>query len=223
MLVQPGAARLAVAGFAHLHRLYAPAGVSEPVFYYDFQSPYSYLAAHRVDDVLAVPARWQPIAFGPLVMAIGKVPWSWDEGPARDARKRECEARAAELGLTLEWPRDWPKGTYSILALRAALVAEEAGLLREFSRAAYRQGLGLGRDLTDLDVVLEAAREAGVDADDIREGVGRPEIKERLRAVTEAARERGVTGVPTVAVGETLFWGDDRLEDAARALGATAA
>jgi 2-hydroxychromene-2-carboxylate isomerase len=191
---------------------------TEPVFFYDFSSPYSYLSAHRVDELLPVPARWQPILFGALIIDIGKEPWSWIEGPAREQRMRECEQRAAALGLPLSWPRDWPKGTYSVLVLRAALVAEEQGKLREFSLAAYRQGLGLGRDLTELDVVLEAAAEAGVDREALRAGVQRADIKQRLREVTDAARELGVTGVPTVAVGEELFWGDDRLTEAARAL-----
>src|SRR4051812_25498220 len=125
-----------------------------PTFFYDFSSPYSYMSAHRVDEVLPAPPRWQPILFGSLIQAIGKVPWSMREGAARDAQMRECEDRAAALGLSLRWPREWPLGTYSVLVLRAALVAEELGRLREFSLAAYRQGFGLGRDLTDLDVVL---------------------------------------------------------------------
>jgi 2-hydroxychromene-2-carboxylate isomerase len=194
--------------------------MTEPIFFYDFSSPYSYLSANRVDDVLPAPARWQPILFGGLIMAIGKEPWSWHEGPARDARMRECEQRADALGLPLSWPRDWPKGTYSILVLRAALVAEELGRLREFSLAAYRAGLGLGRDLTDLDVVLEVADQAGVDREAVADGVQTAPIKERLREATDAARELGVTGVPTVSVGDELFWGDDRLKDAAAAVAA---
>lgn len=189
-----------------------------PVFFYDFSSPYAYLSAHRVDQVLPVEPRWQPILFGSLIQAIGKVPWSMREGTARDEQMRECEQRAAALGLPLSWPRGWPTETYSVLVLRAALVAEELGLLREFTLAAYRQGLGLGRDLTDLDVVLEAAEEAGVDAAAVRAGVERPDIKERLRRVTGEAQELGVTGIPTVYTGEQLFWGDDRLSDAAAAL-----
>jgi 2-hydroxychromene-2-carboxylate isomerase len=190
----------------------------EPVFFYDFSSPYSYLAAHRVDDVLPVPARWQPILFGALITAIGKEPWSWHKGPARDARMRECEQRAAALGLPLQWPRDWPLGTYSILVVRAALVAEELGRLREFSLAAFRNGLGLGRDLTELDVVLEAAEEAGVDRGAVSDGVADPRIKQRLRDATDAAVALGVTGVPTISAGGELFWGDDRLEEAAAAV-----
>ena len=189
-----------------------------PVFFYDFSSPYAYLSAHRVDQTLPVVPRWQPIMFGALIQAIGKVPWSMREGPDRDAQMRECEERAAALGLPLQWPRGWPTETYSVIVLRAALVAEELGLLREFSRAAYRQGLGLGRDLTALDVVLEAASEAGVEEVAVREGVERAEIKERLRRVTDEARELGVTGIPTVYAGGELFWGDDRLADAAAAI-----
>jgi 2-hydroxychromene-2-carboxylate isomerase len=192
--------------------------MTEPIFFYDFSSPYSYLSAHRIDELLPLRPRWQPILFGALITAIGKEPWSWQEGPARDAQMRECEERAAALGLPLQWPRDWPKGTYSLLAPRAALVAGELGRLREFSLAAYRQGLGMGRDLTDLEVVLEAADEAGIDRDAVAEGVQTPRIKQRLREATDAARELGVTGIPTVSVGAELFWGDDRLEDAVHAI-----
>ncbi|HXB14136.1 MAG TPA: DsbA family protein [Solirubrobacteraceae bacterium] len=192
--------------------------MTEPVFFYDFSSPYAYMSAHRVDEVLPVAPRWQPIMFGALIQSIGKVPWSMHDGAARDAQMRECEQRAAALGLPLRWPRGWPTDTYSVLVLRAALVAAELGLLREFSLAAYRQGLGLGRDLTDLDVVLEAAEEAGLEPAAVQEGVARKDIKERLRRVTDDARELGVTGIPTVYAGGALFWGDDRLTDAAEAL-----
>jgi len=192
--------------------------MSEPTFYYDFNSPYAYLAAHRVDEVLPVRPRWQPIAFGALIRQIGKVPWSLQPGAERERRLRECERRTAALGLPLRWPDGWPDRNYSILVLRAALVAAEHDRLREFSRAAFRRGLGEGGDLRDPDTVLACARDAGVDPDLVAAGVQRPEIKERLRAATDAALTRGVTGVPTVAVGDELFWGDDRLEDAAASL-----
>ncbi len=196
------------------------AAMPAPAFYYDFSSPYAYLAAHRVDDLLPVRPAWEPIAFGALIRQIGKVPWSLQPGPERERRLRDCERRTAALGLPLRWPDGWPDGNYSILVLRAALVAAEHDRLREFSRAAFRRGLGEGGDLRDLDTVLACARDAGVDPEIVAAGVERPEIKARLRAATDAALARGVTGVPTVAVGDELFWGDDRLEDAAAALSA---
>jgi 2-hydroxychromene-2-carboxylate isomerase len=195
--------------------------VAQPVFFYDFSSPYAYLAAHRVDGLLAVPPRWQPIAYGLLIREIDKVPWSMSAGAEREEQMRECERRAAALALPLRWPRGWPVETYSLAALRAALVAEEAGRLREYSLAAYRQSFGLARDLSDIEVVLDAAREADVDRTAVREGLERADIKERLRRATEDALRRGVTGIPTVAVDGTLYWGEDRLVDAAAALGHT--
>ena len=48
---------------------------SDPVFYFDVSSPYAYLAAHRVDDVLGVRTRWQPIVFGVVFQAAGRLPW----------------------------------------------------------------------------------------------------------------------------------------------------
>jgi len=195
--------------------------MSEPTFYYDFNSPYAYLAAHRVDDVLPVRPRWQPIAFGALIRQIAKVPWSLQPGPERERRLHDCEQRAAALGLPLSWPDGWPDRNYSILVLRAALLAAEQDRLREFSLAAFRRGLGEGGDLRDLDTVLACARDAGLDAYAVARGVEQPEIKQRVRDATDSAIARGVTGVPTVAVGDELFWGDDRLEDAAAALAAT--
>ena len=52
---------------------------------------------------------------------------------------------------------------------------------------------------------------------EVRDGIERPEIKERLKSNTEQALARGVTGIPTVAIGDELFWGDDRLDEAAAA------
>jgi 2-hydroxychromene-2-carboxylate isomerase len=192
--------------------------MSGPTFYYDFNSPYAYLAAHRIDDVLPIRAHWRPIAFGALIRQIGKVPWSLQGDPERERGVRECEQRTAALGLPLSWPEGWPDRNYSILVLRAALIAADHDRLREFSLAAFRRGLGEGGDLRDLDTVLACARDARIDTDAVARGVEEPEVKQRLRDATDAAIARGVTGVPTVAVGDELFWGDDRLEDAAAAL-----
>jgi 2-hydroxychromene-2-carboxylate isomerase len=104
--------------------------------------------------------------------------------------------------------------------LRAALVADERGRLREFSVTAFRKSFVESRSLAELDNIVAAAGEAGLEPDEVREGIERSEIKERLKKNTEEALERGVTGIPTLAVGDELFWGDDRLEEAAAALAA---
>jgi 2-hydroxychromene-2-carboxylate isomerase len=185
------------------------------VFFFDYSSPYAYLAAMRIDDVLP-GATWRPIAFGPLIRQIGKVPWSLR--PGREAGMREVEERAAERGLPpVRWPPGWPDASYSLLPLRAALVAEVHGKLRQFSFAAFRLMFAEGRTLDAPQPVLEAAAAAGLNPDAVAVRLENPEIKARLREYTDDAVARGVTGIPTVAVGGALFWGDDLLETAAAA------
>jgi 2-hydroxychromene-2-carboxylate isomerase len=187
-----------------------------PVFYYDLNSPYAYLAAARVDEVLPEP-EWRPIAFGVIVKREGKIPWSFDE--RREAGLAEIARRAAERGLPpVTYPEGWPRESYSLDRLRAALVAEEQGRMKEFTIASFELMFVESHAMMDEDDLLEAARRSGVDPDAVREGIGRQEIKDRLRAYTDDAFDRGVRGVPTVAIGDDLFWGDDRLEAAAAAL-----
>jgi 2-hydroxychromene-2-carboxylate isomerase len=183
-------------------------------FYYDLNSPYAYLAAHRVDDVLPGEVEWVPIAFGPLLVATQRVPWSLR--PGREEGMRECERRAAERGLPpIVWPEGWPAETYSVDAARAALVAKRQGREREVSKALFAQVFAEGRRLDDPAILDAAGEDAGLPG--LREAVNDDAVKRELRALTDDAIARGVTGVPTVEVGGELYWGDDRLDEAAAA------
>ena len=186
------------------------------VFYYDFNSPYAYLAAERIGDLIP-DAEWRPIAFAILLSKLGRLESVLDQlDPAPVAA--EIAKRAGDRGLPpFAPPKTWPLGTWSLVPLRAALVADERGRLREFSRAAYRKSFIESRSLADLDSVLAAAREVGLEPDEVRVGIERPEIKQLLKGNTDEALARGVTGIPTVVVGEALFWGDDQLDEAAAA------
>lgn len=187
------------------------------VFYYDFNSPYAYLAAERIGDLIP-DAEWRPIAFAILLSKLGRLEGVLERlNPAPIAA--EIAERAGDRGLPpFAPPEAWPVGTWSLVPLRAALVADERGRLHEFSRAAYRTSFVESRSLAELDNVLAAAREAGLEPDEVRDGIERPEIKARLKDNTEEALARGVTGIPTVAIGDELFWGDDHLDEAAASI-----
>lgn len=188
-------------------------------FLYDLSSPYAYLAAARIDGLLPA-AQWRPVSVGVMFRALAKVPWSLQ--PGREEGMREVERRAADRGLPpVRWPHGWPDETYSLAPLRLALVADEQGRLRELTLAAFEIEFAEGRVLGEADALADAAGRAGLDLGDggVEAAVQRPEIKERLRANTDDAVGRGVTGVPTIVVGERLFWGDDQLEAAVAAAG----
>ena len=193
----------------------------DATFYFDYNSPYVYLALQRIDELIP-GASWKPIAYPILLHQLGKL----EEAMGRDRRGALAEARrrATERGLPpLNLPEGFPNETWSFAPVRAGLFAEEQGRLREFSHAIGRKLFVEGRSLADLENVLAAAAEAGLDPQEVAEAIERPEIKERLKRHTDEALARGVSGIPTVAIGDQLFWGDDHLEEAAAAAQATAA
>jgi 2-hydroxychromene-2-carboxylate isomerase len=102
--------------------------------------------------------------------------------------------------------------------MRVATFAQQAGRAVAFSLAAFRQAFAGGKDLGDVDNVLIAAAACELHPNAVLKAIDLQSTKDRLRAATDEAYERGVRGVPTVAVGDELFWGDDRLEEAAAAL-----
>lgn len=202
-------------------------------------SPYSWFAAERIERLLP-QARWRGVLAGAVFKQNGRVSWGLTQ--RRAGGIADCDVRAAKHGLgPIEWPDPWP--TSDLLVARAMAFCERAGarsrgdladglageqahgedaghssqLLKAYALAAMRLAFLEGADLGELDAVLEAGRRAGIDERELRDGMQDPAAKDVLRAVTDEALAAGVFGVPSVLVGGTLFWGDDRLKDAATA------
>lgn len=188
---------------------------SAPRFFVDVGSPYAWLAAERVERVLGVDVVWEPVLLGAVFAVRGFGSWSLTEARADGISEVEWRARSYGLG-PVRWPEPWPGNM--LLAMRAATAAGEAGSARAFLLAALRLGFVHGRDLSDPAAVADAASTAGIEGDELLAAASTPEVKAALRARTESAIALGVRGVPTVLVGDRAFWGDDRLEDAGRAL-----
>jgi 2-hydroxychromene-2-carboxylate isomerase len=195
--------------------------VSErPVFYFDLGSPYAYFAAERITTLFekagAEAAEWQPILLGGLFKRFGRS--SWGQGPNREDGMRECERRAEAYGLPpIRWPDPWPGDM--LTAMRAATFAKQLGRTVSFSLAAFRQAFAAGRDLSQPDNVFIAAASAELHPRALETAIASRGVKDELRAATDRAGDLGVFGVPSVLVGDEVFWGDDRLEEAAAAAG----
>lgn len=175
----------------------------EALFFYDLGSPYAWLAAERIDAMFSRPVRWVPVLLGAIFRATGR--GSWAQTGVRPAGVAEIERRAEARGLPpLRWPDPWPND--GLHAMRVAAHADSP----DFALAAFRIHFTEGLALSDPANVALAAE---------RTGVALAEDKARLRANTDRALSLGVFGVPTVVVGEELFWGDDRLEEAAASVG----
>jgi 2-hydroxychromene-2-carboxylate isomerase len=102
--------------------------------------------------------------------------------------------------------------TDTSLALRAALVAKDEGRFPEYHFPAYRHRWAEPRDLSEPEAVHELLGNAGLDADAALERAQSEEIGLRLERDTKDVIERGAFGVPTIFVGDEMFWGNDRFE-----------
>jgi 2-hydroxychromene-2-carboxylate isomerase len=191
---------------------------TEPIdLYFDVGSPYAYLASERIERVLGGAVEWRPVLLGGLFKLTGRSSWALGDFERRRRGMAEIERRAAAHGLPpLRWPDPWPDDY--LAAMRLATWAAAQGRARDFARAAMRAAFVGGRHLGDVEAALDSAAAIGLDRDAARAALSDRAVKDALRAATDAAHARGVFGVPTVAVGDELFWGDDRLEDAAAAL-----
>ena len=176
--------------------------MERPLFFYDLGSPYAWLAAERIDALLPVEPVWVPVLLGGIFKATGRS--SWAQTDALAAGIAEIERRAASRGLPApRWTAPWPNDGLHAMRVAAALDS------RAFALAAFRVQFVEGLPLSDPENVALAAARVGADP---------VEDKVRLRANTDHALSLGVFGVPTVAAGGEIYWGDDRLEEAASAL-----
>jgi len=187
-------------------------------FYYDLGSPYAYLSAERISGLFTEAGleqpEWRPILLGGLFGRFGRD--SWANGPGRAEGIAEVERRASAYGLPpISWPDPWPGNT--LTAMRVAIFAKQTGRTVSFSLAAFRQAFAAGRDLTDPDNVMIAGAACELHPRALAKAVGTEIVKSALREATDEAAALGVEGVPAVVVGEQVFWGDDRLEQAVEA------
>jgi 2-hydroxychromene-2-carboxylate isomerase len=160
------------------------------------------------------PVRWQPVLLGGLFKLTGRSSWALGDYRRRQVGMAEIERRTRSYGLPpMRWPDPWP-GDY-LQAMRACTFAFAVGRGREFAMQAFRNAFQRGVDLTVSGRVLDAAGQAGLERDEVERAIYDRRIKATLRGATDAAYALGVFGVPTIAIDDELFWGDDRLEDAA--------
>lgn len=193
----------------------------QATFYFDLGSPYVYLAVERLPAFLPEPVAWQPVLLGGLFKRNGRSSWALGDYQRRQSGMAEIEHRAQDYGLpALRWPDPWPSDY--LYAMRVATFAFAVGRGRELCTYALRDAFQRGLDLSIAAHVLDAAEHVGLDRGEAQAATQDPQIKRALRDATDAAHDLGVFGVPTIAIDDELFWGDDRLEDAGAHLRARA-
>lgn len=195
--------------------------------YYDYRSPYAYLAAERV---YALAARrnaelvWKPIRL-PELSSYRERPLN-SSYPKKMAYLRvDLQRWADTIGVPLTFPRGMQRqaGSDGVVigkqhpldtdaALRGALTAQARGVFAAYHRAVFRALWGEGQNIAQPAVWQALLQAIGQDSASFCAAADAPAVHEHLRALTQEADERGVFGVPTFFVGDAMFWGNDRLE-----------
>jgi len=185
-------------------------------FWFDFGSNYSYLATMRIEEAAAragVPVRWKPFLLGPIFRSLG-----WETSPfvLQKAKGeymwkdmvRECR----KFGVPWLRPTRFPRA--AVLPLRVALVGAGQPWIGDYCRRVMSLNFAEDRDIDVPEVVEEVLTRLGLPAREIVDAARSEANKLALRAQTEEAAARGIFGAPTFFVGDEMFWGNDRLDDA---------
>jgi 2-hydroxychromene-2-carboxylate isomerase len=184
--------------------------MAEPIdFYFDFSSPYGYLASTEIDALVARHGRsvtWRPFVLGAAFKLTGQR--ALTEQPLRGDYARRDFARSARLlGVPLEMPEPFP--FFALAASRACYWVEDTSQAKTLAKALYHTAFGEGQDITPVPVVAEIARGLGIEG--LEQGLEQPATKAALRDATDQALARGVFGSPFFFVDGEPFWGHDRL------------
>lgn len=194
--------------------------MAELAFYFDYRSPYAYLAQTQVRQ-LGASISWRPFEVLQLMNKVGNVPTSFT-----------CKPKNRYIGVDLaRWAglykvqlRPHPEGGRidARRLLRATLAAAELGQADAAVAALFSAYWEKGAPLSTAADVAAVLSEAGVDGAGLADRIDAPDLDAALDAATDEAVSRGVFGAPTLFVGDEMFFGNDRLEFVRASLGAAA-
>jgi 2-hydroxychromene-2-carboxylate isomerase len=188
--------------------------MSAPIeFYFDFSSPYSYLASEQIEPLGARYGRvvdYRPVLLGATFKVSGLQPLV-DVPLKGEYSKRDFDRSARFAAVPFVLPQPFPIATVG--AARAYLWLKDSNPQRAtaFLHAAFRAYFVRGRNLSENPVLMDVLRQVGVDPEPALQAIQQPAIKEQLRAQVDVAVARGVFGAPFLFVDGEPFWGHDRL------------
>jgi len=187
-------------------------------FYFDFSSPYGYLASRRIDALASAHGRkvaWRPILLGVAFKATGGAPLP--SIPIKGAYAMRDFLRSARFhGIPYHQPTTFPVSTISAVRAFYWLQDSDAAKAVELAKALYNSYFTEDLDISKPENVAQVAGKLGVKADDLAAALNDPAVKDRTKKEVDAAVAHGVFGSPYVLVDGEPFWGMDRLDQVER-------
>ena len=191
-------------------------------FYFDVGSPAAYLAWTQLPALCleaGATLNYKPMLLGGVFQATGNRPPI--SVPLKGSYLFDDLGRFAQrYGVPFRLNPYFPVNTLTLMRIAAGLEMRIDARLEAYLRAVFDAIWSGDKNMADPATLAEVLQAAGLDAAELMALAAEPQVKDRLRLQTEAAVARGVFGAPTMFVGNTLYWGQDRLDFVREALSA---
>ncbi len=183
-------------------------------FYFDFASPYGYMAATQISRLAAKHGRsveWKPFLLGVVFKVTGGVPLP--NAPLKgDYSRLDMERSARLFNIPYKLPSKFPIASQSPARVIYWLESQGAARQEAVTLALFRAYMVEDRDISSPETAADVAATVGLNRQKVLDVIADPVMKEKLKAETEAAIARGVFGSPYILVDGEPFWGFDRLD-----------
>ena len=177
-------------------------------FYFDFISPYSYLAHQKIKTNKDFNFNYKPVFVGGLHNLQGITAPAFIKAKLKHMIS-DCDLIAKKDETTFVWNSKFPINSLNIMRGYLFLNNEVKGVyLNQMFDAYWKDNLDISKEEI-LKIVLEKCK---INSNDFFEGIKNPKIKDELKIITQEAHDKEIFGAPTFVVNNKIFWGQDRLE-----------
>ena len=180
-------------------------------FYFDFISPYSYLALKKIDSLIenrGIKVNFKPILLGGLHKLGGITAPAFNERKLKNM-KNDCELIAKKNDIRFHWNSKFPIN--SLYLMRGYLIVDNEKKKKYFKNcfnSYWRDNVDITNE-KNIDKILE---KTGIEKDEFFKKINQIEVKNNLKELTSSAFNKDIFGAPTFVVNDKIFWGQDRLD-----------
>ena len=190
--------------------------MSGPIeFYFDFLSPYGYLAATKIEALGAKYGRqviWRPFLLGVTVLKVMGLKPVMETPLKADYVIKDLERSANLLDVPLNLSTNGPSNSRAAARAYYWVQDRDEGLAKKLALELLTRQWVRGEDISEVEVIAEEAAGFGINREELLSALRSDDLKERLGDEVNRAIERGVFGSPTFCVDGEIFWGVDRLQ-----------
>ena len=180
-------------------------------FYFDFVSPYSYLAHKRIrkiEERKNIKFKYKPILLGGLHNLVGITAPAFVNKKAK-YMIRDCKIIAKKFNINFMFNSMFPISTVNLMRGLISIKIDKKNIyIDKFFDAYWSKGLNLGKEK----VIISILKKCKINKNDFKKNIKNEKIKKKLKILTRNAYEKDIFGAPTFVVNNKIFWGQDRLD-----------